>query len=251
MKTVFARKAASFISVLSLFATFFVIQQSPVQAAGVNISIALDQSPTVIGRTIALQISISNLSANAVRVTSLTCTPQGTSLRGSTISHLPGVIAANSGFSTSQSYLAVEAGTTNIVCQLTATDMVTGTQFTAASQTAIGEVLAETRLYFTAYASTTLLNVGENVVVTARYGNRGNTPFTNIVISCVELGRALVNISSQQPLQTLPPGWSEFVQGTWQAARSGAGPIACSITATDSTGHQVTIPAPTINIQVR
>jgi len=245
-KTVF-RIAVSFVLI-----AFFLIQNASVRAAGITISIAFDQSVIVIGKTAKLSITIVNLEPNAIRVTQFRCSAQGTSVKGASISQLPTTIVANGTFLTQQFYRAVSPGTTQVVCELTATNLVTGAQIMATSPPQTVEVLAESRLFFGVYSSTQILSVGQTVVITALYGNRGTTTFTNINISCVELGRSLENTGGLLTQTTLPPGWSLFVQYTWRAVRPGFAPIACSITATESsTGTQVTLLAPIVNIQVR
>lgn len=232
--------------------TLLFMQISLVRAAeNVSVSIAFDQSALVIGRTGKLTIDIVNLEANSIRATKFQCLVEGSAASPSSISQLPYTIAPNTRFTTEQFYRGASAGTTLVHCELTAINNATGALFTVSSPTLSIQVLGETRLYFNAYASTNLLNVGETVVVTALYGNRGNTTFANVTISCVELGRSLVFVSQTPVQSTLPPGRSLFTQYTLRAERSGSGPIACSITATDSSGAQVTLPAPTVNIQVR
>jgi len=222
------------------------------QAADVSVSIAFDQSQATIGRTPKLSITISNLGQNPIRSTRLRCLAQGTSLSASSISRLPGIIAANSRFDTEQYYRAASPGITTVTCTLDAVDAVTGEVISITSPPQTVEVLSETRLYFNASSATRVATVGQAVFVMANYGNRGGTTFTNVQVSCVELGRSLEFVSSRQTLTTLRPGQSGFVEYRLQAVRPGSAPIACSITATDTgTNMQVTLPAPTVNIEVR
>ena len=107
-------------------------------------------------------------------------------------------------------------------------------------------------LAFTAYSATRVATVGQAVWVIAKFVNTGRTTFTNLVIDCPELGRSLVNISSSSYPTTVLPGRSGFQEQHWQAVRPGEGPIFCTLTATDtSTGQQVVLTAPTVNITVK
>jgi hypothetical protein len=240
------------IAVALILVTLFLVGRINVHAAGADIRTAFDAYVIAIGKTAKLSISIVNSEPNTIRVTQFRCNAQGTSVKGASISQLPGTIAANGTFQTEQFYRAVAPGFTQVTCELTATNVVTGAQITAISPPQTIEVLAETRLYFAVYSSAQTLNIGETVVITTLYGNRGTTTFTNISISCVELGRSLESVSQTPTQSVLPPGWSLFVQHTWRAVRSGPGPIACSIFATESSsGAQVMIPAPLVYIQVR
>jgi uncharacterized repeat protein (TIGR01451 family) len=250
---VFRKSAAA-----ALFATIFTLtllfgfQLQPALAIDVGLSIAFDQYVATIGRTPRLDIAISNLGPNTIRSTRFQCIVQGTSLSASSISQLPSTIAPNTTFRTVQYYRAVSPGFTQVTCELDAVDTVTGETVHIVSPTQTVEVLSETRLYFNAYSATRVATVGQTVFLTALYGNRGTTPFTNISISCVELGRALEFISSTPVQTTILPGQSRFVEYKLLAVRPGFGPFACSITATDSTnGQQITLPAPTVTIEVR
>ena len=248
------RKTAAFACLTALFTLMFLFgfELQPARAIDVGLSIAFDQYVATIGRTPRLDIAISNLGPNTIRSTRFECFAQGTSLTASSISQRPSLIAPNSTFRTEQYYRAASPGITNVRCELDAVDTVTGEVVNLVSPTQTVEVLSETRLYFNAYSATRVATVGQTVYLTALYGNRGQTPFTNISISCVQLGRALEFISSTPVQTTIPAGQSRFVEYRLLAVRPGFGPIACTITATDSTnGQQVTLPAPTVTIEVR
>ncbi|MBC7812417.1 MAG: hypothetical protein H7175_14770, partial [Burkholderiales bacterium] len=185
----------TFFAAIFTLTLLFGIQFRPVRAADVSVSIAFDQYVATIGRTPRLAISISNLGPNPIRTTRFECIKQGTSLSASSISQRPAVIAANSTFTTEQYYRAASPGITQVHCELDATDMVTGETINIVTPTQTVEVLSETRLYFNAYSATRVATVGQTVYLTALYGNRGQTPFTNISISCPQLGRSLEFIS--------------------------------------------------------
>jgi hypothetical protein len=225
---------------------------SPARADSPDISIALDQPTTVIGRTVSLFIQIVNLSKNTIQPTHFECIADGTSLSVSSTPDLPPAIAHYGSFTTNQSFVAVAAGTTNIHCELTATDSVTGEQIMESSPVEAAKVLAETRLAFDTASSANDLQVGDTVAITESYINHGDVPFTDVNISCAEAGRSLRFVQSTPTQTTLQPGESVSIVSMWQAFQSGAAPLFCSITATDSsTGQQVTIPAPTLNIEVQ
>lgn len=231
---------------------FFGVQMGLTQAAEAVVSIAFDQSVATIGRTPKLSINVSNNGANTIRITRLQCFQQGTSLVASSIQGYPSTLGANKGFNTYQMYRASSPGLTEVRCDLTAVDTVTGESFTSSSVPVSVNVLSETRIYFDAVSATRVATVGQAVFIQAKFGNRGKTPFTNLSISCVELGRSLVFVSSTPLQSTILPGQSGFVEYRWQAVRVGSAPIACSLTATDSVnGQPITLPAPTINIEVR
>jgi hypothetical protein len=121
-----------------------------------------------------------------------------------------------------------------------------------ASRQASVEAQSSNGLAFTAYSATRVATVGQAVWVIAKFVNTGRTTFTNLVIDCPELGRSLINISSTSYPTTVLPGQSGFQEQHWQAVRPGEGPIFCTLTATDtSTGQQVILTAPTVNITVK
>jgi hypothetical protein len=219
----------------------------------VIVSIAIDQTVVTIGRTPKLTIDISNTLSHTIRVTRLQCIKSGTSLTSNSINPMPSTIAANGAFRTTQSYKAVSPGTTTIHCELTATNTVTGTIVTASSNSVSVNVLSETRLYFDVTSSSGSVKVGQTVYVTAKFGNRGKTPFTNLSINCIDMGQSLFFVSSTPLQSTILPGQSGFVRYTLQGSRQGGeGLISCQLTATDSSnGQQVTLPAPTVHILVK
>ncbi|MCA0454357.1 MAG: hypothetical protein LCI00_10320 [Chloroflexi bacterium] len=252
MRSHVQRKRLIRVGIVALLLVFFSVQMGFTQAADTFISIAFDQSVATIGRTPKLTINISNLGTTTVRVNRIQCFQTGTSLAASSIQGYPSTVAPNQGFNTTQLYRAASPGLTEVRCDLTATDLSTGQPFTVSSIPTSVNVLSETRLYFDAVSATRVATVGQTVFVQAKFGNRGKTPFTNLNLSCVELGRSLVFISSTPLQSTILPGQSGFVEYRWQAVRPGSAPIACSLTATDSVnGQPVTLPAPTINIEVR
>jgi len=107
-------------------------------------------------------------------------------------------------------------------------------------------------LAFIAYSATRVATVGQAVFVIAKFVNTGKTTFTNLLIDCPELGRSLVSISATSYPTTVLPGRSGFQEQHWQAVRPGEGPIFCTLTATDnSTGQQIILTAPTVNITVK
>lgn len=235
-----------------LFSLFFLLQVSPALAADPILSDGFDQYVMTIGRTPKLSISISNPGPNAIRSTGLRCTSQGTSITASSISRLPGLIAPNTRFETEQYYRAVAPGFTDVTCTFTATDMVTGAAISVTSPVQRVEVLSETRLYFNASSATRVATVGQTIFLMANYGNRATTTFSNVQVSCVELGRSLIFTGFRQTQTTLPPGQSGFAEYRLEAVRPGPAPIACTVTALDtSTNTSVTLPAPTVNIEVR
>jgi hypothetical protein len=237
---------------LLLLAPHFVVT-NPAHAAEIAVGNSFDQPTIVIGKTSKLSIFISNPGPNSIRSTRFQCFSEGTSAVGASISQLPTVIAANSVFRTEQYYRGVSGGPTQVHCELTAVDTLTGQQITARGPTVTIAVLTETRLYYTTSPSTTLMNVGETIVVTSLYGNRGSVTFTNVQIFCNELGRGVLFGIARTPVQsTLPPGWSLSAQETWVAARSGFTIIQCTLNATESSnGTVVTLPAPLIYVTVR
>ncbi len=252
MRSYFQSKRFFRAGVLVALMLFFSLQLGFAQAADATISIAFDQSVATIGRTPKLSINVSNNGTSSIRVTRIQCFPNGTYLVASSIQGYPSTVGANQGFNTSQMYRAASAGVTEVRCDLTGVDVASNQSFTTSSVPVSVNVLSETRLYFDAVCATRVATVGQTVFIQAKFGNRGKTPFTNLSLSCVELGRSLVFVSST-PLQgTILPGQSGFVEYRWQAVRVGAAPIACSLTATDSVnGQQILLPAPTINIEVR
>lgn len=237
-----------------LMALILAASSHPAQAAGVSLNAFFEgfTDNIAIGRTLRLVIEINNQEASSIRVTRLVCLQQGNSLSASSISQLPGIIAANSVFKTEQYYRASAPGTATVHCELTAINIASGAQINVVGYNSFATVSPETRLYFNAYSATRVATVGQAVFFNAIFGNRGQTTFTNLNISCPELGRSLVYISSTPLQSSIPPGQSGFVQYQLKAVRPGAAPILCSLTATDSsTGSQVTLSAPVINIEVR
>ena len=245
-------RGVSRLSVLLVF-LLLAVQSIPVHAADVGLSIAWDQATMTIGRTPKLSISISNLGPNAIRVTSLSCPLDGTSIKATTpIRSVPRSIPANDGVEAKQMFKAKTPGVSTIFCHLEATDKVTGELISVDSYSLSVEVLAEQRLYLNTSASKLTTRIGKTVTFTAVFGNRGSTSFSNINVSCVELGRSMIFTDTVQTTTTLNPGQKGYMRATLEAVRTGPAPIACSITATDdSTGASITLPAPMVTIEVR
>jgi hypothetical protein len=240
------------IMLLCLLLLLLVVPVVSTRAAEAFVSTAFDFSSPTIGKTIRLYIAISNPGPNTLKATSLQCTQQGTSLSASSISRLPDRIAPNTTFESEQYYRAASGGRTTVICTLKATDTVTGEQITASSPANIVDVSPETRLYIEAYSASRVATVGQTVFLTAVYGNRGRTAFTNVQISCPEQGRSLEFVSSRQTQTNLPPGQSGFIEYRLLAVRPGVGYYQCSVTATDaSTGNLVTLLAAPVVIEVR
>lgn len=252
MRSHFRSKHLFRLGIVVMAMVFFSVQMGFTLAADTIISIAFDQSVATIGRTPKLSITVSNNGTSAVRVTRIQCFQSGTSLIASSIQGYPSTVGANRSFNTSQLYRAASPGVTEVRCDLTAVDQATGVSFTTSSVPTSVNVLSETRLYFDAVSATRIATVGQTVFVQAKFGNRGKTPFTNLSLSCVELGRSLEFVSTPPIQSTILRGQSGFVEYRLRAVRVGSAPIACSLTATDSVnGQQITLPAPTINIEVR
>lgn len=237
-------------TIASLLLTLMLIAV-PAFAAGASVNIAFDQSSIAIGSSVRLGIQITNSEPNPIRAASFRCISEGSSLSASSISQLPATIAANGVFNTEQYYRAASAGNTTVHCELVAVNTVTGAQVTASSPAMTVVVRASSGLNFNASSATRVATVGQAVFVIATYSNVGQTTFSNIVVSCPQLGRSLESVSTTPTRTTLPPGQSAFVQSQWRAVRPGFAPIACSITSTDSNGQTVNILAPNVNIEVR
>jgi hypothetical protein len=251
MRMGFYRKLRFGIGILLTVIVFAAWGAAPALAdAVVSLGMAVDQPVTVIGRTPIVTLSIVNAGTSAARVTSLTCTQQGTSLVKTSSFGTPSSLPANTSMTIRVYYRANSPGTTLISCNLKGSDSATGAEINLGTSVDVN-VLSETRLYFDAYSATKVATVGQAVYIIAKFGNRGSTPFTNVSLSCPELGRALVNITSPQPPSTIQPGQSGFVEQRWDAVRTGFAPIQCSLTATDSSGTQIILPATPINIEVR
>ncbi len=223
------------------------------QAEQIFMTIGFNPKVIGLGQTAKLDIVISNAEPNPVRVTSLQCTPSGSAATASAISPMPTTLGVEATFITSQSYRGVAIGSTTVSCNLTAVDTVTGATYTASSiGPATVDVISQVGLYFTAYSATRVATVGQAVFVISKFGNRGKTAYTNLNLSCVELGRALEFVSSTPLQSTIPAGQSGFVESRWLAVRTGGGPISCAFTATESvSGKQITIMAPLIQITVK
>jgi hypothetical protein len=222
-------------------------------ADSVYIDIAFDQTNVQIGRTPGLFILITNSSPDAIRATKFQCIADGTSIKGQSISQLPGTIAANGSFRTVQYYRAVSAGTTSVHCELTATDLVTGATITVSSPSSQVIVISETRLWQEANSGTHVATVGQAVYINVVLSNRGTTPFTINDQSCIELGRSLI-FTSKSPANTvpvLPGGQSQFIQYAGRAVSTGTVIIGCTVNATVSSGNTVMLFAPLINIVVK
>ncbi len=223
------------------------------QEQPINITIGFNQTLIGIGQTAKLTIVFANVKPDPIRVTSLQCTQSGSAATASAISPMPGTVGVDVTFLTTQSYRGVSTGTITVNCNLTAVNTVTGATYTA---TNLGpstlNVIPEMGLGFTAYSATQVATVGQSVFVISKFVNRGKTAYTNLNLSCVELGRALISVS-QAPLPSiLLPGQSGFVEDRWLAVRTGGGPISCAFTATESSsGKSVTLLAPTIQIVVK
>jgi len=222
------------------------------QAEQIFMAIAFNQKLIGIGQTTKLGISISNAEPNPVKVTSLQCIPSSGAVSISAISPMPTTLTVEQSFETSQTYRGVSVGTVMVHCELTAVDTVTGVTYTSTSGTITLDVIQDMGLAFTAYSSTQVATVGQSVYVISKFVNRGRTAFTNLSLSCVELGRALEFVSGTPLQTTLPAGQSGFVQDRWLAVRTGGGDISCTLTATESvSGKQVTLTAPLIRITVK
>ena len=223
----------------------------------VRLDIAFDQTVATIGRTPLLTIDISSVSGNPIRVTSLKCTTSdGHVLTSNSINPMPSTIPAETNnnvgfFRTQQLYRANAPGNAQVTCSFTGVDPLLG-QVAAISNTVGVNVLSETRLYFDVTSASKTATLGQTVYVVAKFGNRGKTPFTNLTLDCIDMGHAFFFVSNTPLQSTILPGQSGFVQYGLQAVQKTTGMIVCSLTATDtSTGQQVSLPAPTVKIEVK
>jgi hypothetical protein len=224
------------------------------QAEQIFMSIRFSQALIGIGQTVKLDIVFSNAYPNPIRVTSLQCTQSGTSVTASAISPIPNVVGVEATYEGSQTYRGVATGTTTVHCDVTAVDTVTGATYTATSPVpATIDVIPQMGLYFTAYSATRVATVGQSIFVISKFGNRGKTAFTNLTLSCAELGGRSIRFVSGTPMPlTIPPGQSRFVEDRWVAFRKGDGSMICSLTATESvSGKQIILFAPIISITVK
>ena len=248
------RKFSLRFGLLAILALMLIVESGVTLAQTEPVFVTIGFTPKVIGigKTSQLGIVISNAEPNPIRVTSLKCVQSGSSVTASAISPMPNVLGVEETFITSQAYRGVSVGTTTVHCDLTAVDTVTGRMISVSSGSLPVDVIPEVGLYFDAVSATKVATVGQAVFIQAKYGNRGKTTYTNLSLSCVELGRALGFVSATPLKTTIPPGQSGFVEQRWQAIRTGGGPIACSFTATESvSGKEITITAPTIQIIVK
>lgn len=223
----------------------------------VRLNIVFDQTVATIGRTPLLTIDISSASGSPIRVTSLKCTTSdGRVLTSNSINPMPSTIPAetNNGvgfFRTQQLYRANAPGNAQVTCSFTGVDPILG-QVAAISNTVGVNVLSETRLYFDVTSASKTATVGQIISVIAKFGNRGKTPFTNLSLDCLDMGHGFFFISSTPTQSTILPGQSGFVELRLQAVQKTTGMISCNLTATDtSNGQQVTLPAPTLKIEVK
>lgn len=219
----------------------------------INISLGFNQTLIGYGQTARLTIVFSNTKSNPIRVTSLQCTQSSNAAAASAISPMPTTVGVNVTFLATQTYRGVSTGTVNVNCNLTAVDTVTGATYTATNfGPATLDVIPEMGLGFTAYSATQVATVGQSVFVVAKFVNRGKTAYTNLNLSCVELGRALISVTNTPIPSILLPGQSAFVEDRWLAVRTGGGNISCAFTATESrSGKSVTLHAPLIYITVK
>jgi uncharacterized repeat protein (TIGR01451 family) len=215
------------------------------------VSIAFDQPQATIGRTLQLYIGISNPAAQSIHATHFECVAEGGVLTLASLGQQPDIINANSLFETTQFYTADIPGSTDIHCVLDAVDTSTGETFSVNSPTLTVEVSPETRLYIEVSSTADVAIVQETVFLTVTVGNRGETTFTNVVVSCPQLGRSLVFIGSTQAPNDLLPGTDSVLEYQLQAVRSGVGYFVCSITATDDTNTEITLLTPPVVIEVQ
>jgi len=229
-------------------------ESSPIHAQDTQIfwGLSFSQSLIGIGQTAKLSIVISNAEPNPIKVTRLQCIPSSSAASASPISPMPTTLTVEQTFQTAQTYKGVSVGTVTVHCEITAVDTVTGATYTSNSGSVTLDVITQMGLYFTANSATKVATVGQSVYVISKFGNRGKTAFTNVILSCAELGRAMVFVSGTPRPTLIPPGQSATVTDRWQAVRTGDGSVFCSLTATESaSGKSVTLTAPTISITVK
>jgi hypothetical protein len=241
---------------LMLLVVLMLIAESSVihaQAEQIFMTVAFNPKVIGIGKTAKLEIVLSNARPNPIRVTSLTCTQSGTAVTASTISPIPTTLGVEETFFATQTYRGVSVGTATVNCHIIAVDTVTGETVNGSNHgPAIIDVITEVGLAFTAYTSSQVATVGQSVFVIAKFVNRGKTAYTNLTLSCPQLGRTLGFVSSTPLQSTLPPGQSGFVQYHLQAIRKGETAISCIFTGIESvSGKQVSIAAPLIGITVK
>jgi hypothetical protein len=238
-----------------LLALFMLVGENSIthaQSEQLFMGISFSQSLIGIGQTVKLSIAISNAAPNPVRVTSFQCLPSSSAVSTSAISPMPTTLTVEQTFLTSQTYRGVSVGTVMVHCEITAVDTVTSAIYTSTSSAVTLDVIPEMGLYFTANSATRVATVGQTVFVISKFGNRGKTAFTNLHLSCAELGRAMIFVSGTPLPSTIPPGQTGLVQDRWLAVRTGDGSMICSLTATESaSGKSLTLTAPMINIMVK
>jgi hypothetical protein len=217
----------------------------------VSMQLDVDQPTTVIGRTVKLTIRLITNETNSIRVDSLICRLDGASIVQTSSFGTPSTLHPNTPLLINVYYRAVSAGTTRILCTVSVTNPANGEQWqTSTSNEVI--VIGETRLFMTSYSATQVATVGQTFFIINKFGNRGTTPFTNVYITCWYYGGdvALGGPTSLPP-SVLQPGQATFVEQRWVAQHPGLFHMDCSITGTDSSGTEVTVPSPRVTIQVR
>lgn len=244
---------------LFAMALLFVAHPAPAYAeddpiASISLSVGNETFQEVtIGRTFQLYIFINNYRSHSIRSNSFTCTQYvGESYRVESVSRLPGIIAANSTFSSTQTVHAIKPGASEIQCALNATDTVTGQSIMITGTIHLPVVSSETRLSVNAYSSTKMATVGQTVFLTVLYTNRSQSTLSNISVGCPQLGRGIMIEGQQQNYTTLRPNESGFVQFRLKALfGSGSGLYLCKVSATVSgTSEVITVPAPPVAIGV-
>jgi hypothetical protein len=234
------------LSTLFLLLLLFIGYSAPASADDLPVVIHLslgvdDFQPITLGRTIKLSILIVNNSDHLIRANSFNCTQHvGESFRVESVSRLPGTISPHSNFASEQYYHAVEPGASEVECALTATDTVTGEQFTRTSTTNMPVVIDERRLVVTGYSDTQRITMGQTAHITIVYTNRGTSNLTNITASCPQLGRGIAIDSMRQNYSSLRPNESGFIIFTLKPLFAGGGGLfLCQVQATDTATNQV------------
>jgi hypothetical protein len=258
MRTFSARKMVLRCAVMLIVFLMVIAESGTTLALDiVRLNIVFDQTVATVGRTPLLTIDISSASGSPIRVTSLKCTSLDSHvLTSNSINPMPSTIPAGTvngvGFvRTQQLYRANAPGNSQVTCYFTGVDPILG-QVAATSNTVGVNVLSETRLYFDVTSASRTATVGQVISVIAKFGNRGKTAFTNLSLDCIDMGRGFFFISSTPTPSTILPGQSGFVEMRLQAVQKTTGMIVCNLTATDSSnGQQVTLPAPTLKIEVK